>query len=130
MPLNKRLPLVFCRVGAHIIAFESRLVQSAEPLSTFSPEHDLAETLGLATSLHATSPQAKVLSTRQCLHFHPEARTPPCRVEGSVELREIPYANIHPLPALLAARCRIPGVQAIIREGENSPCVLLCRPPF
>jgi hypothetical protein len=122
---NKRLPLVFCRIGVHTIAFESHLVKSSEALGAFVPSHDLAETLGLTMESPIEAPQAS-----QCLHFHPETRIPPCRVEGMVELREIPYTDIHPLPPLLAARCRILGVQAIIREGQSGPCVLICRPPF
>jgi len=129
MPRSKRLPLVFCRVGDHPIAFESRLIQSAEIMGTFVPEHDLADTLGLAAAPHA-APHTEVPGASQCLHFHPQVRMPPCRVGEPVELREIPYGDIHPLPPLLAARCRVPGVRAIIWEGENSPCVLICRPPF
>jgi hypothetical protein len=125
MPLSKRLSLVFCRVGAHIIAFESRLVKSAEPLSAFAPEHHLAELLGLAIV-----PPVEVTSAGQCLHFHAETRMPPCRVDSAVELREIAYHHIHPLPALLASRCRVAGARAIIQESENSPCMLICSPPF
>lgn len=130
MPLSKRLPLVFCRIGTYTIAFESHLVKSAEPLSAFVPEHDLAEILGLATAPHAACSHAEVPGASQSLHFHPEARMPPCQVGVPVELREVPYANIHSLPALLAARCRVPGVRAIIQEGDSSPCILICRPPF
>lgn len=41
------------------------------------------------------------------------------RVAGPVDLHPLPAACIHPLPTLLAARCRLPGLRAIaIEDGR------------
>jgi hypothetical protein len=39
-------------------------------------------------------------------------------VEGPVELLRLPVSAIHPLPALLAARTRLPGLRALVLPDQ------------
>lgn len=48
----------------------------------------------------------------------------PLAVRPPMSLRPLPAADIHPLPDLLAARCRLPGLRALaLVDGQLAPVV-------
>lgn len=62
----------------------------------------------------------------QCLSIALPQGLAELTVRGPVELARVPVACIHPLPAVLAARCALPGLRALaLGEGDAQP-TLLC----
>lgn len=62
----------------------------------------------------------------QCLSIALPQGLAELTVRGPVELVHMPTACIHPLPAVLAARCALPGLRALaLGEGDAQP-TLLC----
>jgi len=100
------LDVVLCRAGVWPVGIEAGQIggsRRCEPADAATPA--LAALLDLPGG---DSGDRQVLALK--------ASGGEIRVAGPVELRALPAACIHPLPPLLAARCRLPGLRAVALE--------------
>lgn len=122
------LPLVLCHAGDTLIGLEAWRVAASRATPSHAPDtpgKTLAACCGLPDS--STPPSQWLLLRTET------SDAAPCEVgiTGSVELRPIPIASIHPLPALLAARSQLPGLRALAWiDGRLVPILAPSPPPL
>jgi hypothetical protein len=71
-------------------------------------------------------PQPNTTPRQQLLLKHSDSDKP-ILVGSPVDLVSLPVSSIHPLPPLLAARCRLNGLHALAFSDDNT-AILLFRP--
>jgi hypothetical protein len=114
---NDRLDLVLCSAGGWTIGIEAAQVSGAWP-ATSAMASDCATAsalIGLPTAPEPAPQEGKrtgfyLLSLKQ-----PEQEVV---VNLPVEFVSLPFRQIHPLPALLAARTRLRGLRAVMLPAE------------
>jgi len=107
------LDIVLFAAGATPLACEARRVRAAQELT--------GADLPAVEALLGLPPTA---GSRQTLIVRGADADWPLSVRGPVTLRSLPAADIHPLPELIAARCRLPGLRALaFVDGQLTPIV-------
>lgn len=117
------LDLVLFHVGGLTCAVEASLVAELRDARTAPPAIALAELLDLAPASSGDAPnQARQLCV---LQGHRERWF---AIDEPVRHQYAPAATLHPLPPLVAARCRIPYVRAVAlfetRDAEALAIIL------
>lgn len=102
---NMMLDLVVFRGGQHTFAVEATQIAASAQLS---PEQTVPaiETL-LSLSANSDNNQRLVIVVKKA------QQNRVISVAAPLDLCSIPASAIHPLPALLAARCTLPGLRAL-----------------
>lgn len=116
------LPLVFCQAAGTPVALEARLVKTARLAHAPSAAEDFAQLVGLSkTSAHEEG------GPWQILHCQNAGALRQLAVHGPLEIREQPLSALFPLPPLLAARCQLRGLRALLlpEAGKNQNCTLI-----
>lgn len=111
------LDVVLFSAGGWRAGFEARLVRSSRPATTDAGGEEIETLLGLA-------PCAAALP-RQSLQLKQAQGARELLVGAPVELASLPASRIHPLPPLLAARCKLHGLRALALEQDAQAVVLL-----
>ncbi|OQX19267.1 MAG: hypothetical protein BWK76_05060 [Desulfobulbaceae bacterium A2] len=106
------LQVVLFSLGRRRLGVEARFVRS----SSLAP-HDADGEAAARLGLDATDALPRV--SYSLILKRPDGDRP-VLVDGPVELAEIPAAAIHPLPPLLAARCRLHGLRALVVQAQRS----------
>ncbi len=111
------LDVVLFNAGGWRAGFEARLVRSSRPAPLDADAEAIETRLGLAPSA--------VTLPRQSLELKQAQGTRELLVGTPVELASLSAASIHPLPPLLAARCKLPGLRALALEQDAQAVILL-----
>lgn len=121
MSQRDSLALVFCTLGDWPAAFEARLIESARPAGRDETAPDARQCFGLLPASGDSKAAAQILTIR-----HPGGPRQ-LRVNGPVELHDTPLSSLYPLPPLLAARCQLNGLRALIlpAPGREKTCGLV-----
>jgi hypothetical protein len=101
---DSTLELVLFKAGQYRFGVESASVRSSGEL----PGHHIAS----IESLLALSCSSGY-SRRHCLTIKGNSQDYEISVAAPLELCSIPVEIIHPLPAVLSARCKLPGLRAL-----------------
>ena len=113
------LPLVLCRAGRWPVAIEARRVLAARSATAGDEgQPSLCALLGLDATEHSRGP-------RQILSLDVDGQARRLLVGGPVELLAVPAGELFPLPPLLAARCQLPGLRALRRQGDTFALVIV-----
>ena len=108
------LAVVQLQLGAVRIAVEAACVQSLAPCADDAPWPTLEAVLGL--------PTPAPLGPRRCLSLRLlPGSTPPLQlsVPATLSLQHLPAPSIWPIPPLLAACCRLPGLRALSWQPQG-----------
>lgn len=118
------LQVVTFFAGGQRCAMEARQVRGLRPLSGEDGENypALDPLLGLPE-------QNKACSHRQVLTLRLPESDVEFSVAAPVELRELEFDAIHPLPDLVAARTQLPGLCALALEKEGLTLLFDLRNP-
>ncbi len=121
MSQRDSLALVFCTLGDWPTAFEARLIESARPAGQDETALDGISLFKLPPASGGLKAAAQILGIR-----HPSGPRQLC-VNGPVELHDTPLTSLYPLPPLLAVRCQLNGLRALIlpAPGREKNCALV-----
>lgn len=111
------LDVVLFSAGEWRAGFEARLVRSSRPAAADASGEEIETLLGLAPCATALPRQSLLLKQAQ------GARE--LLVGAPVELASLPASRIHPLPPLLAARCKLHGLRALALTNNAGSAILL-----
>ncbi len=111
------LDVVLFSAGGWRAGFEARLVRSSRPAAADADIDAIETLLGLA-------PCAAALP-RQSLQLKQAQGARELLVGAPVELASLPASRIHPLPPLLAARCKLHGLRALALTNNAGSAILL-----
>jgi hypothetical protein len=109
------LDAVLFSAGKWRAGFEARAVRASRPAPTGAAGTDVETLLELELSAG--------LGPRQYLQLKHGDRE--ILVGSPVDLVSLPVAAIHPLPPLLAARCKLNGLRALALEPNAENIILL-----
>lgn len=107
------LEIVTFTIGGHRFATEARQVRAARPL-----EEDDTACLPIEALLGEPVPSRRG-KARQSLVFRHQTADKALEVAAPVQMKCLEIASIHPLPGLIAARNRLPGLRAIALEPDG-----------
>ena len=112
---HENLDVVLFTAGGWRVGLEARQVRGSRPAPSATAAADVASLLGLPP-VGETSPACQCLALKPLPQQRNGDRE--IQVEGPVDLVSLPASVIHPLPALLAARTRLPGLRALAFPAE------------
>lgn len=110
MSAEPALDLVLFRAAGWLLAVPARQVLASEMGRAEDATPLAAQVLGLEEKLPDTTP-----NKRFKLHFSRQSLW----VDGPVELVRSPGADMHPLPDVIKARHRLPGLRALLFYQEQ-----------
>ncbi|HEX5338534.1 MAG TPA: hypothetical protein VFW53_08860 [Gallionella sp.] len=111
------LDVVLFSVGELRAGFEARLVRALRPALDEARDGEVVTMQGLTLPANT--------SVHQYLQLKRTDGDKEVFVGSPVELVSLPVGAIHPLPPLLAARCKLHGLRALAMEGDARTIVLL-----
>ncbi len=117
--VDDRLDLVLFSAGAWMVGIEAAQVAGAWPATSAMASNcaTACALIGLPTAPQDAPQEGKRTGMHLLSLKHPEQDVV---VNLPVEFVSVPFRQIHPLPALLAARTRLRGLRAVILPADAS----------
>lgn len=113
---HETLDVVLFSAGGWRVGFEAGQVRACRPASADAAGDEIEAMLGLSPSPNSPPRQHLLLKhsdgDRQIL------------VGSPVDLVSLPVSSIHPLPPLLAVRCRLNGLRALAFADDKTAILL------